>query len=970
MDISDNTISASLDYNECLLDNGEPLTVVFQDGSLAGREFNATFVKESTTQTRIVGGETQTVTRPANRFELVKANLDGVNMPTRNFLPSVGSGHKYIVYNCYLPQSYIRDDNDFSGAEWDAMREACAFLYDNKDIKRTYKGSIDGLYAKRNWNTIQDRLVPGSYISFSHPAVQAEPIATRIVGIRQYVNDPYAPEIEISNETVSVGMASHIQTLQNNEASMESSISQTVRYAKRGFKDAKETAQMLVDAALSGFTGAISPIAVQTMQALVGDESLQYEFVTSLTNMTVVDCPLYYDATAKKLKSDNTSYIRHYTLGRDKNLQPRSTDYTDYRRWAISAKESSTLSDASKSYYVYAKVSKTQQTGSFELYEESVPMVDDTHFPNDWHLLLGILNSENEGDRSFVTLYGFTEVLPGRITTEKVVSSSGASYFDLLNNALKLGDRLLYNVNGNNSFILNGAFVQTGSGASVAIGAYCGVYDNSRVYKEGDEVSYTSNGATVTFRYKNGTASSGHTPVGDSQDQYWEISARGKDGENGKGISGNAEIKYASSSNGTSPPSSGWGDSIPSVSDGNYLWTRTTITYTSGSPSISYSVARQGQNGSQGVQGYSPTSPIIGNWYSGISVYANPYRTDVVKTADGIYYRAKILSTDEGYSFTSTTDPRYDSEHFVAMGGSFESLATGLLIADNADFNQAYIRNAIVAKLLTNASGYQLGTGPRIEAQSNWLSMFDSSGTQRLKISGDNISSASGSTTFPSSNMDIGPAGVSVTDTEAIEGATVTGSGTINSSLSVTAANNNFFIPSISVSGNYGRISGTVMSGSIRATVSLSIMVDGAAVASGQGTSGTIQSGTRTGSLTLTIPATNTTLSVGTHTIGYSYSITFRASRNYVSAGDVDVSARGSVSANSFVLSYLQQITEFGPNGFRVMFSSTDMLQAINSQSGSEFTMRAGSYVLRVTSAGIKKSNDGGSNWKNLEEQW
>lgn len=53
-----------------------------------------------------------------------------------------------------------------------------------------------------------------------------------------------------------------------------------------------------------------------------------------------------------------------------------------------------------------------------------------------YHLLVGLLNSEYDGERSFVTLYGFTEILPGRITTDKIVSADGTTYFDLANSVI------------------------------------------------------------------------------------------------------------------------------------------------------------------------------------------------------------------------------------------------------------------------------------------------------------------------------------------------------------------------------------------------------------------------------------------------------------------------------------------------------------------------------------------------------
>jgi len=49
-----------------------------------------------------------------------------------------------------------------------------------------------------------------------------------------------------------------------------------------------------------------------------------------------------------------------------------------------------------------------------------------------YHFLVGVLNSEYEGDRSFVELYGFTEILPGRITTEQIISPDGETYFNLV----------------------------------------------------------------------------------------------------------------------------------------------------------------------------------------------------------------------------------------------------------------------------------------------------------------------------------------------------------------------------------------------------------------------------------------------------------------------------------------------------------------------------------------------------------
>ena len=60
------------------------------------------------------------------------------------------------------------------------------------------------------------------------------------------------------------------------------------------------------------------------------------------------------------------------------------------------------------------------------------------------------------------------------------------------------------------------------------------------------------------------------------------------------------KIVYQSSTNGTTAPTGSWAETIPTVAQGSYLWTRTTVTYSDGNETISYSVSRQGINGTNG----------------------------------------------------------------------------------------------------------------------------------------------------------------------------------------------------------------------------------------------------------------------------------------------------------------------------------------------------------------------------------
>lgn len=73
------------------------------------------------------------------------------------------------------------------------------------------------------------------------------------------------------------------------------------------------------------------------------------------------------------------------------------------------------------------------------------------------------------------------------------------------------------------------------------------------------------------------------------------------DGNNGTSITiKETKVEYAGGDNGTTAPTTGWGTNVPQLAQGQYLWTRTTITYSDGTPVVSYSVGRIGMDGAKG----------------------------------------------------------------------------------------------------------------------------------------------------------------------------------------------------------------------------------------------------------------------------------------------------------------------------------------------------------------------------------
>ena len=86
-----------------------------------------------------------------------------------------------------------------------------------------------------------------------------------------------------------------------------------------------------------------------------------------------------------------------------------------------------------------------------------------------------------------------------------------------------------------------------------------------------------------------------------ASDYTWSLfrGSDGVDGAPGRGISSTV-INYAKNTSGTTPPTSNWKDSISDVGElgeGEFLWIRTIINYTSGNSTTSYSVSKNGIDG-------------------------------------------------------------------------------------------------------------------------------------------------------------------------------------------------------------------------------------------------------------------------------------------------------------------------------------------------------------------------------------
>lgn len=458
-DFIDNTIPEELNFSDCLIE-GETMTVIPQSGMLVGKEFDVKYKHAE------------------RRFEIVPQDIDGETMP--NDIYKLAVGDKYAVFHVALPDAYVCNNSDKSGASWDMFREAARFFYENTGELFTFKGELDGIWAKKDWLNIGGRIKPGGYVLFSDEQFHPEGSLVRIISVKDFCNNPHSPTIELSNAPVSSSFQNSMNKVEETEVVIDNKHREALQFTKRRYRDSMETIEMLGDALLDNFSNSINPIAVQTMAMLIGDKSLQFEFVNNMTNPTPSAHNVTYNQMTKVL-SVPAGIIQHYTLGIDTISSSHVAD--EYKFWSLPAFTTPTLTDGTKKYYLYAKVSKTAKTGTFYISEQAIAMEGVSGY---YHLLMGVLNSEYDGERSYVSLYGFTEVLPGQVITNKVASANGKNFMDFLNNAFRIGNDKTYidwNASVANVLSMKNATIQIANTAGQTMIYFSGVDGSGQLAK-------------------------------------------------------------------------------------------------------------------------------------------------------------------------------------------------------------------------------------------------------------------------------------------------------------------------------------------------------------------------------------------------------------------------------------------------------------------------------------------------------
>ena len=129
------------------------------------------------------------------------------------------------------------------------------------------------------------------------------------------------------------------------------------------------------------------------------------------------------------------------------------------------------------------------------------------------------------------------------------------------------------------------------------------------------------------------------------------VSLAGKNGTNGTSVTvKSTSITYQAGTSGTTKPTGTWSTTLPTVAKGQYLWTKTVVTYSDGKSTEAYTVSYQGTNGSNGTSvtvssssvtyqvSSSGTAAPTGTWSSSVPAVGNGqflWTKTVVNYSDG-----------------------------------------------------------------------------------------------------------------------------------------------------------------------------------------------------------------------------------------------------------------------------------------------------------------------------------------------
>ena len=477
--------------------NGVSAKVTFTSGKLAGQEFELL--------------EKGGYEHESKKFTLIPfTDKRGLTIPTvETEAYRIQVGDKYKITDINLPESYEQN------AEEELWYTAVEDFKPMTQARAQYQLTLDRSYFLDSLPTDSDTRVfrVGDYVPVKDVRLGIEK-NIRIQKVSRNLLLEHDYTITLSDITAISIQSQTVLDVRDHEMIIENNRLRDFTKARRGWRTTEELRSMVYDTDGYFDPDNIRPNSIDTNMLTVGSKSQQFILVDVVLQANVGGLGNRFNATSGKLV--------HLTIDDDK-----------IKTWDMGAAEFTMASN--NGYYLFAKCAKNGSSGVWYLTQEQLRF-EPTDDPNNYYFQVGILSSLYTDDkfRDFATTYGFTRINGNTITTGRIVTSDGECYLDLDGNKFRIGDAsssIDWNATAKNQVTLKNVKLVSGSGDVSDIGVYRGTYNPNYVYYKGDEVSYTRNGETCTYRYINNDPSLGHLPT---ESAYWAIVAQGSKGDAGE----------------------------------------------------------------------------------------------------------------------------------------------------------------------------------------------------------------------------------------------------------------------------------------------------------------------------------------------------------------------------------------------------------------------------------------------------
>lgn len=152
--------------------------------------------------------------------------------------------------------------------------------------------------------------------------------------------------------------------------------------------------------------------------------------------------------------------------------------------------------------------------------------------------------------------------------------------------------------------------------------------------------------------------------------EAYSVSYKATNGSDGTSVTiTSTSVTYQVSTSGTTTPTGAWDTTVPNVPNGQYLWTKTVVTYSNGQHTESYSVSYKGTNGIDGKDAItmaitSSGGTIFKNTAIATTLTAHVYKGGVEVTGGAL----ADLGTIKWYKDGGTTAVATGSTYTISAG--------------------------------------------------------------------------------------------------------------------------------------------------------------------------------------------------------------------------------------------------------------------------------------------------------------